>query len=124
MVKKRKTSRIKNHQDFFLGAMTGIIFILLGVATFLGIQKYTQARYTAEHPVIETKKSMVKELPPEVKKALTIATPSATFRVPILLYHYVEVIKDKRDKLRAELNITPNVFEEQVKTLKDAGARF
>jgi len=124
MVKRRKTSWFKKHQDFFLGAITGIIFIMLGVATYLGIQKYFQARYTSEHPVIETKKSLVKELPPEVKKAMTIATPSATFRVPILLYHYVEYIHDTKDRLRAELNITPSVFESQVKTLKDAGYTF
>src|SRR6266702_263609 len=103
MVKKRRVSRLKKHHDFLLGALTGIIFILLGILAFFGIQKYTQARYTAQHPVIETKKSMVKVLPPEVKKQLKTASPSATFRVPILLYHYVEYVQDQKDTLRKEL---------------------
>jgi peptidoglycan/xylan/chitin deacetylase (PgdA/CDA1 family) len=124
MIKRHKTSWLKKHRDFFWGALTAIVFILLGVLAFFGIQNYLQARYSAEHPIIETRKSLVKDLPPEVKKQLKIASPSATFRVPILLYHYVEYVQNKKDKLRMELNITPNVFDEQVKTLKDAGYTF
>jgi len=124
MVKKHKRLSPKKYKEFLFGALTGIISILLGFFAFLGYQKFEQARYTAEHPLIETKKSIVKELPPEVKKQLQAASPSATFKVPILLYHYVEYIQDKRDTLRAQLNVTPGVFDSQVKTLKDAGYTF
>jgi peptidoglycan/xylan/chitin deacetylase (PgdA/CDA1 family) len=124
MVKKHHSHNFIKQHEFLLGALTGIIFITIGALVYLGIQKYLEARYEAEHPLIETKKTMVKVLPPEVKKQLQTASPSATFRVPILLYHYVEVIQDKKDRLRAELNISPTVFEEQVKTLKNAGYTF
>ncbi len=33
------------------------------------------------------------------------------------MYHYVEYIKDKGDTIRQSLNITPDIFEEQLKTL-------
>jgi len=120
MVKRK----LKKNKYFFLGALIGVVFICLGVLTFFVLQKISQQRYIAQHQVLDTKKTIVKELPPEVKKQLKLASPSATFRVPILLYHYVEFIKDKKDTLRAQLNITPNVFESQVKTLKDAGYTF
>jgi peptidoglycan/xylan/chitin deacetylase (PgdA/CDA1 family) len=41
-------------------------------------------------------------------------------KVPILLYHYVEYVKDKRDTIRQQLDISPAVFENQVKTLQEA----
>ena len=121
MVKTRKPTRLKKHKEFLYGAVTGVIFILLGFFAFLGYQRYEQAKYVTQHPLIETKKSIVKELPPEVKKQMQTASPSATFKVPILLYHYVEYIQDKKDTMRAQLNVTPAVFDSQVKTLKDAG---
>ena len=120
-IAKHKATR---HKDFLLGALTGIIFISLGVLTFYFVQKYFQARSIAQQPVLETKKTMVKVLPEEIKKELKLATPSATFRVPILLYHYVEIVQDKKDTKRMELNISPSVFEQQLQTLKDAGYTF
>lgn len=47
-----------------------------------------------------------------------------TFDVPILLYHYVEYVKDARDTIRRSLDITPYTFEHQVQTLKDGGYTF
>lgn len=44
--------------------------------------------------------------------------------VPILMYHYVEYITDENDTIRRSLNINPDIFENQVKTLKDAGYTF
>lgn len=45
-------------------------------------------------------------------------------RVPILIYHYVEYVKDKGDTIRQSLSLTPYTFEEEVKTLADAGYTF
>ncbi|MDO8583264.1 MAG: polysaccharide deacetylase family protein [bacterium] len=50
--------------------------------------------------------------------------PDSSFRIPILLYHYVEHVQDKGDTIRQSLNIFPNVFEEQVKTLSENGYTF
>ena len=59
-----------------------------------------------------------------LKKDIVAGSTSAEFRVPILMYHYVEYVQDKKDAIRQSLNINPNVFEEQVKNLKDAGYNF
>ncbi len=45
-------------------------------------------------------------------------------RVPILMYHYVEYVRDKGDTIRQSLSVTPYTFEEEVKTLVDAGYTF
>ncbi len=66
----------------------------------------------------------VTKLPPEVKKQLESATPYETFRVPILMYHYVEYVKDSGDTIRKSLNIVPFVFENQIKTLREEGYTF
>ena len=47
-----------------------------------------------------------------------------TFHLPILMYHYVEYVKDKRDTIRQKLNITPDVFEKQLLTLRNSGYTF
>src|SRR5271155_1726766 len=106
----------KRHKHFFLGIFCGLVVLVLFFLAYFVINHYVRAQDDI-HPVLETKKSMVKVLPEEFKKQLQTASPSATFRVPILMYHYVEVVQNRQDKMRLELNIPPSIFEQQVKTL-------
>jgi len=41
-------------------------------------------------------------------------------KIPIIMYHYVEYVKDADDLIRKRLDVTPFLFEEQLKTLKKA----
>lgn len=66
----------------------------------------------------------VVELPKDVQESIRNLKPQKYIRIPILLYHYVEYIKDEGDTIRKSLNIIPYIFEEQVKTLKNAGYYF
>lgn len=66
----------------------------------------------------------VVEIPLVVQKSIENVKATKQFYVPILLYHYVEYIKDPGDTIRKSLNIIPAVFEEEVKTLKNAGYTF
>lgn len=56
----------------------------------------------------------------------TPMSPKITWpvRLPILMYHYVEYVEDKGDTIRQSLNISPYIFDGQVKTLVDAGYTF
>lgn len=47
-----------------------------------------------------------------------IASPSALL-LPIIMYHYVESIKDPEDKIRNSLTINPYLFEQQLKVLAE-----
>lgn len=46
------------------------------------------------------------------------------FKVPILMYHYVEVVTDERDTLRKSMAVNPVIFENQLKALKAKGYHF
>jgi peptidoglycan/xylan/chitin deacetylase (PgdA/CDA1 family) len=100
------------------------VLVLLIAAGYVTVQSYLSTEKKALTPVVETKHSMAKQLPEAFKDQVVTASSSATYRVPILLYHYVENIQNKRDRLRVELNIPPFIFEEQVKTLINAGYTF
>lgn len=66
----------------------------------------------------------VVELPKDVQESIRNLKPQKFLRMPILMYHYVEYVKDDKDTIRKSLNIIPYIFEEQVKTLKNAGYFF
>ncbi|PIT89392.1 MAG: hypothetical protein COU27_00655 [Candidatus Levybacteria bacterium CG10_big_fil_rev_8_21_14_0_10_36_7] len=59
----------------------------------------------------------------KIKKQAQILRPT-NIRIPILLYHYVEYVKDKKDTARQDLDTTPAIFEMQIATLKNAGFTF
>ncbi|MBI4039857.1 polysaccharide deacetylase family protein [Candidatus Daviesbacteria bacterium] len=63
------------------------------------------------------------QLPPDVK-TLDTAKEVVSLKVPVLLYHYVEFVKDQGDTIRKSLNILPPVFDAEIKTLKDANYTF
>ncbi len=98
--------------------------LILGILVILAIIFF---RIFEENmtPKAETPQNEMKTLPHDIRKELQkSATPSATFRVPVLLYHYVEMVKDDKDTIRKSLSIHPATFADQVKTLKDAGFTF
>lgn len=67
---------------------------------------------TPPAPFIESKPSL---------KPLPTPDPTVCFSIPILTYHYVEFVTDEKDTIRQSLNINPLIFENQLRTLKDAG---
>lgn len=68
----------------------------------------------------------VTQIPQDVRKVLSAQStkPEIAVRVPILLYHYVEYVQDKKDTIRQSLNITPDVLTAQIETLKGDGYNF
>lgn len=74
---------------------------------------------------IEYRRPVLQRLPEDVNNNLKAqSSPNITYHIPILLYHYIEYVTDKRDTIRQSLVVIPSVFEQQVKTLKDAGYTF
>ena len=104
-----------------LVSICGFVSVLIYIA-LLSMHSYVKTKEIK--PIIETRKSEEKRLPESFRTQIVMASPSGSFRVPILMYHYVENVKNKNDRLRVELNITPFVFEQQVKTLATNGYTF
>ena len=55
------------------------------------------------------------------KDVIVNATSGATIKIPIIMYHYVENVKDVNDLIKKRLDTNPALFEEEIKTLKNAG---
>lgn len=53
-----------------------------------------------------------------------IPIPLKSFLAPILIYHYVEYVKDEGDTIRKSLNIPPHILIKQIQTLQNAGYTF
>jgi len=120
----RKTKKKIPQNKHLLQELWVIVGILLSmVAVIVGIFLYRFISFQLR-PV--TEESELQKIPGDVKKQMEIhpTSISATIRVPILLYHYVENVNDKKDLIRESLNIQPFTFEEQVKTLVGAGFTF
>jgi len=50
--------------------------------------------------------------------------PVESIQVPILTYHYIRTVTNPKDILGARLSVTPAVFEEQLKILRDEKYQF
>lgn len=101
-----------------------LIFFFLFVVSMITLSLSLYDRALEKKPVLETEKTEMKRMPPDIKKIIEQTPITTTLRVPILMYHYVEYVADKKDTLRVALNINPDIFEQQLKTLKAGGYTF
>lgn len=120
MVKKKmQKHKIKQRREknLFLKPLA----LLFGVLALL-LWAHTSPFLNAPEEIDETR--LMTSLPPKMQNVLGTTSSSKQFRVPILMYHYIEYVADPGDKIRISLNVIPSVFESQLKTLKDAGYTF
>ena len=127
------------HGHFYL--ILFLIFISIGALSFIGYKYYQANYYDSSLNGSEIKEIQQQSIPLDVLQVLkqkqeASSTPqlvppiktsvelSSVVHVPILMYHYVEYVKDKGDKTRISLNTTPNTLEQEVKTLSEAGFTF
>jgi len=109
----------------FVRVLVVISACVLGGVAYFGFSYLQSVKISREI----VSKPDVTTLPPDVQQELAASpTPAPQLpeklRLPILMYHYVEYVKDKGDTIRQSLNTTPYTFERQLITLKDAGYTF
>lgn len=104
-MKRRNTSFVAS---IALGGIFFIVVSLLAAVVFFQFK-------TEEHNRTFIKQKVIAITPTPTP------TPLTSVKLPILMYHYVEHVKDSRDFIRKRLDINPELFENQVKTLQDAG---
>lgn len=122
MVKKTK-----NLINFFSLNPFLVIFIvstIITIALFVAYVYYSKnVHNTAADPIV------AKYVPPETSLNKKVTFQSVVKKenipqivhVPILMYHYLELNKDKKDTLRTSLSVTPYYFEKQIQTLISSG---
>ncbi|MDE2025412.1 MAG: polysaccharide deacetylase family protein [Patescibacteria group bacterium] len=119
LTKKRKgISRVNGRHILFsmTSTLAAVVFILLLFFPVVSAQII--------HPLAETENNEVHVLPQDIKDVLGTSLPAVNYRIPILMYHYVEYVQDKKDTVRQSLDITPNILDQQLLTLKNAGYTF
>lgn len=91
--------------------------IIICLFFFFSISIFKNSNFNRVYPDVT-------QIPLDVQKSIADTKPTKQIYIPILLYHYVEYVKDEGDTIRKSLNIIPAVFDEEVKTLKNAGYTF
>jgi hypothetical protein len=95
-----------------------ILFLFLTIGVFLNFSKSENLNY------LNLFRNISKENPElETQKIVEIKT-NPTKKLVFLMYHYVEINKNKDDFKRDSLNTLPEIFEKQILTLKEAGYKF
>lgn len=119
----------------FIAIAAGVALIAGGTAYMLSVRSSrAQSRLTDER--IEVKQN---KIPQDVltwskdqEQVLGVQYPTnhplhilpKSVHIPILMYHYVEYVKDKGDTIRQSLDITPYTLEQEIITLQKAGYTF
>lgn len=124
---KRKKINMKKYgvkKSYIYSVLLGILgFIIVLTFTIIVVgwlkkQNYikknqSQSVFIAPNYGIDSFKT-----PKDVLLKNKTATDSA--RIPIIMYHYIEYVKDPGDTIRKQLDIVPDLFEGQLKSLNDA----
>lgn len=85
-------------------------------AGFLSPIQYSQSYFSQ---IIPTARPTHASIASSTAQVVPVASVSATLRVPIITYHYVEYVQNPLDTMRRKLAINPALFEQQVKSLHD-----
>lgn len=101
-----------------------LLLFLISILGLGGFFFYKANYYDTSLNGSEMKETQQHTVPLDVQQTLKQLSELTTFRVPILMYHYVEYVQDKNDKSRISLSTTPYTLEQEIKTLADADFTF
>lgn len=98
-----------------------IIFIL--VLGFTAWFRYQQHKTSVTDLIPPYYEKSVFEKPPDLPTSIQTheSNQVKNLRLPIIMYHYVEYIKDINDIIRKRLDIVPDVFDKELRTLTSTG---
>lgn len=94
-------------------------FAVLGGMLVLLVSASLAVRMGALGASEKTKFPYLRPVP--AKKA---ASADFRLRIPIVMYHYVEVVQNPRDRLRQKMDVQPSAFEAQLSDLVRRGYAF
>lgn len=93
------------------------IFIISGV---LVVKNALTNKNTYKDPIYPNYENKVNERPGMM--TVKIYTKKiTTIDLPILMYHYIEYVKDPNDTIRKSLDVNPYLFEKQLISMKEKG---
>ncbi len=101
-----------NPISFFLsGLLFGMLLVVVG-----------QRFITVQSPIKtdDNEREMIAPYyqPSDLFKRIKTASSSATVKIPIVMYHYIEYVNDRNDFIRKQLDVAPDLFEKELKVLR------
>jgi peptidoglycan/xylan/chitin deacetylase (PgdA/CDA1 family) len=92
-----------------------LLFLISGIGGWLMLKK--EIAKILQRRIQPNYKKEVFTLPEELQSKPSPAPTAKTFKLPIIMYHYVEYVKDEGDTIRKSLDVNPGLFEQQLKGL-------
>lgn len=118
----KKNRKSKKNAGRRLNIYKQIAVIALSAILFIGLLIYVKIKQqTIPLPVkikIDTHYDEAAFVRPEDLSFPVTSSISTPIRLPIIMYHYVEHVKDKGDTTRIKLDTSPEVFEGHLKALR------
>lgn len=109
---------------FYFYFFITFLFILLVVPLIFRLHAFNQKmKIEVKNQIITPYyEKKVFQLPEEIKaKRYQAVSINKKVKIPIIMYHYVDYVKDINDVIHKGLSINPIFFEQELKTLKEAG---
>jgi len=94
-----------------------LLVILLIIGTFFTNFKAKNFKEEVIHDPIEPHYRQESKIPKTLVSREILNSPLKRIQLPIIMYHYVEYVKDPKDTTRKSLDINPYEFDYQLKTL-------
>ncbi len=116
---------------FFLGIFLTVIPTIVGFGWYTYTLRMHNDSTLGDEILEQTQNTIPSDLLAQIKKenqvlgATSKSSPKpVSVHIPILMYHYVEYVKDPGDKMRISLDTTPYTLEQEIITLQHAGYTF
>ncbi len=123
---------MSSHKHSRVGKQNGVVIFIVAlvIITATGLlvgslrhaslsRSNKSAATTTQHPDSKATATDTAPASPQITKVPT--NREAKYHVPILMYHYIRIVTDPKDKLGFNLSVTPADFDKQLQWLKDNG---
>lgn len=108
-----RVNHVISFEFFILAAIGGFLLVYLYKEVTFRAAKRTLPRFEAE--------AFLSPTPTPAPTGIPTVQPAKKFKLPIVMYHYVEYVKDENDTIRRSLSIKPHLFERHLQQLKENG---
>ncbi len=107
-----------NKSNLFLIVIS--VFLALFVSAYLSERRKTSILQKQLDTINKIEAPYYDKSDLEAPRKLSESPENNVTKIPILMYHYVEYVKDAGDIIRKRLDIVPSLFEEHLKALEKA----
>jgi peptidoglycan/xylan/chitin deacetylase (PgdA/CDA1 family) len=114
-------AKLQKYKQIFFVSVSCSIMLFLTLGIFLTIERQKTAALQKKLNALDNIVAPYYEKSAfNIPKDISKNNNKKSAKIPIIMYHYVEYVKDAGDLIRKRLDVTPASFEEQLKSLRKA----